>query len=71
MLPLLKSDLFSVCEACTNGTLKDNMPEFDLHRKVLGVVLVSKGYPDAYKKGLEIKGKNFSCAVLARSYRSS
>ena len=58
MLPLLKSDLFSICEACIDGTLKECMPQFDLHKKVLGVVAVSKGYPEAYKKDLEISGKS-------------
>ena len=53
----MKSDLFSVCEACVKGTLKDNLPVFDNNKKTLGVVVVSKGYPEAYKKGLEISGK--------------
>ena len=52
----MKSDLYSVCEACVKGTLSDNMPEFDHHKKMLGVVVVSQGYPEEYKKGLEITG---------------
>ena len=52
----MKSDLYTVCEACIKGTLQDNLPEFDHHRKTLGVVVVSQGYPEAYKKGLEITG---------------
>ncbi|GAB1600532.1 trifunctional purine biosynthetic protein adenosine-3-like [Argonauta hians] len=56
ILPLLKSDLLSVCTACVNGTLQHNMPEFDRVSKVLGVVVVSGGYPASYKKHLPLSG---------------
>lgn len=56
ILPLLKSDLFVVGKACVEGTLHDNMPEFDQESKVLGVVVVSGGYPGSYKKGIPITG---------------
>ena len=44
--------------ACVDGTLKDNLPEFETQRKVLGVVVVSGGYPASYKKGCPITGKH-------------
>ncbi|XP_053379386.1 trifunctional purine biosynthetic protein adenosine-3-like [Mercenaria mercenaria] len=56
ILPLMKSDLYTTCVACVKGTLNDNLPEYDLAKKVLGVVLVSGGYPGAYKKGCAITG---------------
>ena len=43
-------------KACVEGTLKDHMPEFDRESKVLGVVVVSGGYPGSYKKGVPITG---------------
>ncbi|KAL3861941.1 hypothetical protein ACJMK2_007951 [Sinanodonta woodiana] len=56
ILPLLQSDLYSVCRACVDGTLAANQPRFDLNKKVVGVVVVSGGYPDSYKKGCRITG---------------
>ncbi|XP_029633902.1 trifunctional purine biosynthetic protein adenosine-3 isoform X2 [Octopus sinensis] len=56
ILPLLKSDLLTVCTACVNGTLQHTMPEFDSVSKVLGVVVVSGGYPGSYKKNLPLTG---------------
>jgi len=54
----MKSDLYTTCMACVDGTLKDNLPEFETQRKVLGVVVVSGGYPASYKKGCPITGKH-------------
>lgn len=56
ILPLLKSDLYSICKACIMGSLKCNMPRFDNNHTALGVVLVSGGYPGPYTKGLPITG---------------
>ncbi len=53
VLPLLKSDLLTVMQAVTNGTLADTPVEFyDGH--ACCVILASKGYPAAYDKGLPL-----------------
>ena len=50
VLPLLKSDLLTIMQATTNGTLKDTEVEFyDAH--ACCVIMASKGYPTAYEKG--------------------
>ncbi|KAL4221636.1 hypothetical protein ACF0H5_019892 [Mactra antiquata] len=56
ILPLMKSDLYTACLSCVDGTLVDNLPEFEVNKKVLGVVVVSGGYPGSYKKGNVITG---------------
>ncbi|MEW6095232.1 MAG: phosphoribosylamine--glycine ligase [bacterium] len=55
VLPRLKTDMVSIMEACIEGKLKDFSLEWD-NRATLCVVLASSGYPDSYKKGLEIFG---------------
>ena len=51
VLPLLESDLLTVMQACTNGTLAETEVKFaDKH--ACCVILASKGYPESYKKGL-------------------
>ena len=53
VLPLLESDLLTVMQACTNGTLADTEVKFaDAH--ACCVILASAGYPTSYKKGFEI-----------------
>ncbi len=53
VLPLLKSDLLTVMQAVTNGTLKDTPVVFsDEH--ACCVIMASKGYPAAYEKGYPI-----------------
>eukprot|EP00468_Gymnochlora_sp_CCMP2014_P008804 CAMPEP_0167755574 /NCGR_PEP_ID=MMETSP0110_2-20121227/8905_1 /TAXON_ID=629695 /ORGANISM="Gymnochlora sp., Strain CCMP2014" /LENGTH=662 /DNA_ID=CAMNT_0007641587 /DNA_START=65 /DNA_END=2055 /DNA_ORIENTATION=- len=55
LLPLLKTDLYDIMEACVNGKLKDLKVEF--YDKVAAtVVAASGGYPIKYKKGMEIEG---------------
>ncbi len=50
VLPLLESDLLTVMQATTNGTLKDTEVRFsDKHAAC--VIMASKGYPTAYEKG--------------------
>ncbi|KAK6175426.1 hypothetical protein SNE40_013893 [Patella caerulea] len=56
ILSLLKSDLYKVCKACTNGTLSSSLPEFDTQHSSLGIVMASGGYPGSYQKGVEILG---------------
>ncbi len=53
VLPLLKSDLLTVMQATTNGTLSDTEVEFDSGCACC-VIMASKGYPVAYEKGYEI-----------------
>ena len=55
VLPRLKSDIAEIFAAVADGR---PMPErLEWHDfATLGIVLASKGYPDAYEKGCEIKG---------------
>ncbi len=54
VLPLLESDLLTVMQATTNGTLADTEVKFaDKH--ACCVVMASKGYPQKYESGFEIK----------------
>ena len=53
VLPLLESDLLTVMQAVTNGTLAETEVRFsDAH--ACCVILASQGYPTAYQKGFEI-----------------
>ena len=53
VLPLLESDLLTIMQATTNGTLADTEVKFaDKH--ACCVILASNGYPSSYKKGFEI-----------------
>ena len=53
VLPLLESDLLTVMQACTNGTLEDTEVKFS-DRHACCVILASNGYPESYQKGFEI-----------------
>ncbi len=50
VLPLLKSDLLTVMQATTNGTLADTEVEF-YNKSAACVIMASKGYPLSYEKG--------------------
>ena len=64
VLPLLESDLLTVMQACTNGTLAETEVKFaDKH--ACCVILASAGYPTAYKKGFEM---TFTPEALAATY---
>ena len=53
VLPLLESDLLTVMQATTNGTLSDCDVKFaDKHAAC--VIMASEGYPASYEKGFEI-----------------
>ncbi len=53
VLPLLESDLLTVMQATTNGTLAETEVKFaDKH--ACCVIMASKGYPTAYEKGFEM-----------------
>ena len=53
VLPLLESDLLTIMQATTNGTLAQTEVKFaDKH--ACCVIWASQGYPTSYKKGFEI-----------------
>ena len=53
VLPLLESDLLTVMQATTNGTLSECEVKFsDKHAAC--VIMASEGYPASYEKGFEI-----------------
>ena len=53
VLPLLESDLLTVMQATTNGTLADTEVKF-ADKSACCVITASAGYPVSYKKGYEI-----------------
>ena len=53
VLPLLDSDLLTIMQATTNGTLSADMVRFS-DRSACCVVMASKGYPVKYETGYEI-----------------
>ena len=64
VLPLLESDLLTVMQATTNGTLADTEVKFaDKH--ACCVILASNGYPSSYKKGFEM---TFTEEALAATF---
>ena len=53
VLPLLESDLLTIMQSCTNGTLAETEVRFaDKH--ACCVILASQGYPQSYQKGFPI-----------------
>ena len=64
VLPLLESDLLTVMQATTNGTLAETEVKFaDKH--ACCVILASSGYPTSYKKGFEM---SFTEEALAATF---
>jgi phosphoribosylamine--glycine ligase len=55
MLPRLQSDLLSLMQQCARGNLTANSIKLSSDT-ALTVVIAAKGYPDAPKKGTEIRG---------------
>ena len=53
VLPLLESDLLTIMQATTNGTLDACEVKF-ADANACCVIMASKGYPSAYEKGYEI-----------------
>lgn len=53
VLPLLESDLLTVMQATTNGTLAETEVKFS-SKNACCVVTASAGYPESYQKGFEI-----------------
>ena len=64
ILPLLKTDLYTIMEACINGTLADI--EIEWHDAYCAtVVCTAPGYPESYPKGLPITGvDSFSQGIV-------
>ncbi|KAK0056769.1 trifunctional purine biosynthetic protein adenosine-3 [Biomphalaria pfeifferi] len=56
ILSLMTSDLLTTLKACVDGDLTKARPTFDTSKTALGVVVVSGGYPENYKKGIPISG---------------
>ena len=53
VLPLLESDLLTVMQATTKGTLADTEVKFG-NKNACCVIMASKGYPQSYEKGFEM-----------------
>ena len=53
VLPLLESDLLTIMQATTNGTLTDTEVKF-ADKNACCVIMASKGYPVSYEKGYEM-----------------
>lgn len=53
VLPLLKTDLLTIMQATTNGTLSDVNIEFS-DKSACCVIMASGGYPEAYQKGYDV-----------------
>ena len=53
VLPLLESDLLTIMQATTNGTLADPEVKFS-EKSACCVIMASEGYPVEYKKGFEM-----------------
>jgi len=54
VLPLLESDLYTVMRATTDGTLAECEVKF-ADKNACCVIMASKGYPEKYESGFEIK----------------
>ena len=57
ILPMLNTDLFEILDSCCEKKLQNVKIEWS-NKKSLCVVLCSNGYPDTYKKNIEIKDLN-------------
>ena len=53
VLPLLESDLLTIMQATTNGTLEETEVKFS-DKHACCVIMASKGYPQSYQKGFEM-----------------
>ncbi|XP_053987670.1 trifunctional purine biosynthetic protein adenosine-3 [Hylaeus volcanicus] len=58
VLPLLKSDLFTIMKACCEGSLVESLVTWQEDVFAVGVVLASRGYPASSSKGQVITGIN-------------
>ncbi len=58
LLPKLETDLFEILNSCCNNELSKIEIKWD-NKKSLCIVMCSKGYPDTYKRNIEIKNIEF------------
>ncbi|XP_029033878.1 trifunctional purine biosynthetic protein adenosine-3 isoform X2 [Osmia bicornis bicornis] len=56
VLPLLKSDLFTIMKACCEGSLVESQVMWEEDVFAVGVILASRGYPASSSKGQVITG---------------
>ena len=61
ILPLMESDLLTVMQATTNGTLAETEVKF-ADRHACCVITASGGYPESYQKGYEMTMTEEACA---------
>lgn len=59
ILPLLKTDLYSIMNSCCDGTLGSVDLQWVEDVFAVGVVLASRGYPETSSKGQVITGLCF------------
>ena len=64
VLPLLESDLLTVMQAVTNGTLASCEVKFS-DKSACCVIMASSGYPVKYEKGFEITADDFDGVYVA------
>ena len=69
VLPLLKSDLFTIMRACEYGTLESTPVEFDTGSACC-VIVASGGYPEHYEKGKPIDLGRAKDAANVRVFHS-
>ena len=69
VLPLLKSDLLTIMQACENGTLAETEVEFS-DGAACCVIIASGGYPEKYEKGKEIALNGAEDAENVRVFHS-
>lgn len=69
VIPLLKTDLFTVMRACTDGTLQQLNIEWK-NECAATVVLASGGYPEHYEKGKFISGLSIAMLSGATVYHA-
>lgn len=55
LLPRIKSDFVALIESAIDGDLGNFIIEFDEEKKLVCVVICANGYPEDYKKNIEIK----------------
>ena len=55
ILPRIKSDFVTLIESAIDGNLGNFKIEFDEEKKLVCVVICANGYPEDYKKNIEIK----------------
>jgi len=54
ILPLLKNNFVELIESCINGTLQSTTLKWE-EKKSICIVLAAKGYPEEFKRNVEIK----------------